>query len=184
MCLSSYWEEENLLSQSSYSAVGGPSSYLEPARTKGLSHFHSAHMPVSPGGGQQLENRGELEGRQISNSKLGLLSVFFFFLSFSDKVKYDLQRKKEIAFYKSTDKNCCSCNTRTLQPAISHTHFIDFCLALMKTSKHGTACLRYDSVSRCRHVKKCSSSPLTGGGFRPPGSRSHNQLCPLTNSKD
>ena len=109
----------------SSSAVGGPSSYLEPVRTKGLSHFHSAHMPVSPGGGQQQENRGELEGRQISNSKLGLLAVFFFFSpSFSDKVKYDLQRKREIAFDKSTDNTCYSCNTRTLQPAISHTHSI------------------------------------------------------------
>lgn len=28
--------------------------------TKGLAHFYSAHMPASPGGGQQQENRGEV----------------------------------------------------------------------------------------------------------------------------
>lgn len=49
---------------------------LRTSGTKGLAHFYSAHMSASTGGRQQQENRGEVQGRQISNSKPGLLDFF------------------------------------------------------------------------------------------------------------
>lgn len=77
MCLSSYWEEENLFSPSSYSPVCGQSTYLEPAGQK-ASHIFIPHtcQPVEEGDSNKRTWR-EVEGGQISNSKPGLLDFFF-----------------------------------------------------------------------------------------------------------
>lgn len=74
MCVSSYWEEENLLSPSSYSPVWGQSCYLEPAGQKAL-HIFIPHtcQPVQEGD----SNKRMGGGRQISNSKPGPLDVLF-----------------------------------------------------------------------------------------------------------
>lgn len=61
---------------------------LRTSGTKGLTHFYSAHMSASTGGQQQQENRGEFQGRQISNSKPGLLDIFF-----PHKVIHQLQKE-------------------------------------------------------------------------------------------
>lgn len=71
--------------------------------TKGPAHFYSAHMPASAGGGQQQENRGgEVKGKQISNSKPGLLDFFFSPPSILTRCFFSCK----VSGYKSDDSAC------------------------------------------------------------------------------
>lgn len=66
--------------------------------TKGLAHFYSAHMPASPVGGQQQENRGGWRRGDRLVTPNRALWIFFP----PHNVKYQ-QRKIQIAFHISTD---------------------------------------------------------------------------------
>lgn len=90
---------------------------LRTSGIKGLAHFYSAHMSASTGGRQQQENRGEVRGRQISNSKPGLLDFFF-----PHKVNnISCKRKAKMPFHKSTGNKKNHVLHR--KPTMSHTHF-------------------------------------------------------------
>lgn len=68
-------EKLNLSSSRSTSPVPRQSCCSESGGTKGPTHFYSAHMPASAGGGQDSERRtgrGVEKGRRISNSKVVL----------------------------------------------------------------------------------------------------------------